>query len=86
MTQRINRQWRLASRPVGLIQESDFQWHEEPVRDLAEGEVLVRTVYLSLDPANRGCISGGPSYVEPVAIGEVARGEFHPSRVFILPD
>jgi NADPH-dependent curcumin reductase CurA len=74
MTQRSNRQWRLASRPVGLIQESDFQWHEEPVRDLAEGEVLVRTVYLSLDPANRGWISGGPSYVEPVAIGEVMRG------------
>ncbi len=74
MSERINRQWRLAARPEGLIRETDFRWHEEPVRDLHEEEVLVRTVYLSLDPANRGWISGGPSYVEPVALGEVMRG------------
>lgn len=74
MSNRINRHWRLAARPEGLIRESDFDWSEEPVRELAAGEVLVRTIYLSLDPANRGWISGGPSYVEPVAIGEVMRG------------
>jgi NADPH-dependent curcumin reductase CurA len=74
MTGRINRQWRLASRPKGLIEESDFQWVEEPVPEITDGEVLVRNVYLSLDPANRGWVRKGPSYVEPVQIGEVMRG------------
>jgi NADPH-dependent curcumin reductase CurA len=74
MTDRINRQWRLAARPEGLIKESDFEWVEEPVRALADGEVLVRNIYLSLDPANRGWIREGPSYVEPVALGDIMRG------------
>jgi hypothetical protein len=74
MSQYINRQWRLAARPEGLIKEADFEWREEAVRALRNGEVLVRNIYLSLDPANRGWVSGGPSYVEPVAIGEVMRG------------
>jgi NADPH-dependent curcumin reductase CurA len=74
MRERSNRQWRLAARPQGLIKDTDFEWREEPVRPLEEGEVLVRTIYLSLDPANRGWIREGPSYVEPVEIGEVMRG------------
>jgi NADPH-dependent curcumin reductase CurA len=74
MTDRLNRQWRLAARPEGLIKESDFQWVEEPVRELVDGEVLVRNIYLSLDPANRGWVREGPSYVEPVGIGDVMRG------------
>jgi NADPH-dependent curcumin reductase CurA len=74
MSERSNRQWRLAARPQGLIKDTDFEWREEPVRPLEEGEVLVRTIYLSLDPANRGWIREGPSYVEPVEIGEVMRG------------
>ena len=74
MTDRINRQWRLAARPEGLIKESDFEWVEEPVGGLEEGQVLVRTIYLSLDPANRGWVRKGPSYVEPVEVGEVMRG------------
>ena len=74
MTDRINRQWRLAARPQGLIKDSDFEWVEEPVRSLGDGEILVRNIYLSLDPANRGWMREAPSYVEPVAIGEVMRG------------
>lgn len=74
MRERSNRQWRLAARPQGLIKDTDFEWREEPVRPLEEGEVLVRTIYLSLDPANRGWIREGPSYVQPVEIGEVMRG------------
>jgi hypothetical protein len=74
MTERLNRQWRLAKRPEGLITDGDFEWVEETVGELEEGQVLVRNIYLSLDPANRGWISGGPSYVEPVAIGDVMRG------------
>jgi NADPH-dependent curcumin reductase CurA len=57
-----------------LIKESDFEWVEERVRPLDDGEVLVRNIYLSLDPANRGWVRAGPSYVEPVAVGEVMRG------------
>jgi len=74
MTDRINRQWRLAARPKGLITDSDFQWMEEPVPPIGDGEVLVRNIYLSLDPANRGWVRKGPSYVEPVQIGDVMRG------------
>ena len=74
MNERINRQWRLAARPEGLIEESDFEWVEEPVGEVGEGQVLVRNVYLSLDPANRGWVRKGSSYVEPVEIGEVMRG------------
>ena len=74
MSERINRQWRLAQRPEGLIKPTDFDWVEEPVRGLEPGEVLVRNIYLSLDPANRGWVREGPSYVEPVAIGDVMRG------------
>ncbi len=74
MTDRINRQWRLAARPKGLIEESDFEWVEEPVGELNQGQVLVRNIYLSLDPANRAWVKKGPSYVEPVEIGDVMRG------------
>jgi len=74
MSNLINRQWRLAARPEGLIKETDFEWIEEPVRSLADGEILVRNIYLSLDPANRGWVRERASYVEPVQIGDVMRG------------
>ena len=74
MAERLNRQWRLASRPLGMLEESDFSWHEEPIAAPAQGEVLVRNVYLSLDPANRGWVTERATYVEPVALGEVMRG------------
>lgn len=74
MANPTNRQWRLAARPQGMIKDTDFEWVEEPVRSLETGEVLVRNIYLSLDPANRGWVREGPSYVEPVGIGDVMRG------------
>ncbi len=74
MSNLTNRQWRLAARPQGLIKETDFEWVEEPVRSLADGEVLVRNIYLSLDPANRGWVRETASYVDPVQIGDVMRG------------
>ena len=74
MSNLTNRQWRLAARPEGLIKETDFEWVEEPVPSLADGEVLVRNIYLSLDPANRGWMRESASYVEPVQIGDVMRG------------
>jgi NADPH-dependent curcumin reductase CurA len=74
MRGKVNRQWRLAARPVGLIKESDFEWHEEPIPTLSEGEILVRNIYLSLDPANRGWLREVKSYIPAVAIDEVMRG------------
>ncbi len=70
----VNQLWRLAKRPVGLIKESDFEWYEEPSPALAENQVLVRIIYLSLDPAIRGWLMDRKSYIPPVAIGEVMRG------------
>ena len=69
----INHQFRLAARPVGLPKRSDWNYVEEPVRDPGPGEVLVKTLYLSLDPAMRGWMNEGRSYIAPVGIGEVMR-------------
>ncbi len=71
-----NHQVRLAARPVGLAKASDWQHTSEPVADaaeLAEGSVLVKTLMISLDPAMRGWMNEGKSYIPPVAIGEVMR-------------
>jgi hypothetical protein len=73
-TSKINRQWRLAARPVGLIKESDFTLTEEPIPTPKEGQVLIRNLYLSLDPTMRGWVSDVPSYLPPVPIGEVMWG------------
>jgi len=69
----MNRQVRLAARPVGLPKPSDWEHTEEPVAEPADGEVLVKVRYLSLDPAMRGWMNDGRSYVPPVGIGEVMR-------------
>ncbi len=74
MAQRINHQWRLAARPVGMIKETDFKWAEEPVPELQEGQVLVRNHYLSLDPANRGWVREEGSYMAPIPLGGVMLG------------
>jgi NADPH-dependent curcumin reductase CurA len=68
-----NQQFRLAARPVGLPKPGDWKQTTEPVRDPAEGEVLVKVLYLSLDPAMRGWMNEGKSYIRPVEIGEVMR-------------
>lgn len=68
-----NHQFRLAKRPVGMVQRSDFEFVEAPVGDPGDGEVLVRILYISLDPAMRGWMNEGKSYVPPVGIGEVMR-------------
>jgi NADPH-dependent curcumin reductase len=74
MAQRINHQWRLAARPVGMINEMDFQWTEEPVPELQDGQVLIRNLYLSLDPANRGWVREEGSYMAPIPLGTVMPG------------
>ena len=68
-----NHQVRLAARPVGLPKDADWSFTEEPVSLPAEGGVLVRSTHLSLDPAMRGWMNEGKSYIAPVGIGEVMR-------------
>jgi len=74
MTATMNRLWRLAARPAGMIRESDFTWCQEPLPALGDGQVLIRNIYLSIDPGNRGWLREGKSYMPPVAVGEVMRG------------
>jgi len=69
----VNHQFKLARRPVGMVQRSDFEYVEAPVPEPGDGEVLVKILYLSLDPAMRGWMNEGKSYIPPVGIGEVMR-------------
>ncbi len=69
----VNRQFRLAARPVGLLKPTDWNLTEEPVGEPAEGEVLVAVSFLSMDPAMRGWMNEGRSYIAPVRLGDVMR-------------
>ncbi|MCA0899443.1 NADP-dependent oxidoreductase [Microbulbifer agarilyticus] len=70
----INRQITLASRPHGAPTPANFNLLEAAVPTPGEGQILLRTIYLSLDPYMRGRMSDAKSYAEPVAIGEVMVG------------
>ena len=69
----VNRQVRLATRPVGTPTRDNWSFTSEPVQPPAEGGVLVKTLALSLDPAMRGWMNDARSYIPPVGIGEVMR-------------
>ncbi|SEL11383.1 hypothetical protein SAMN05216262_10633 [Colwellia chukchiensis] len=69
-----NRQITLASRPVGAPTPDNFKLRETAIPKPAQGQVLLRTIYLSLDPYMRGRMSDAKSYAEPVAINEVMIG------------
>lgn len=68
-----NHQVRLASRPVGLPTKANWKFTEEAVSEPGPGGVLVKTLYLSLDPAMRGWMNEGKSYIAPVEIDAVMR-------------
>ncbi|HIA66733.1 TPA: NADP-dependent oxidoreductase [Candidatus Poribacteria bacterium] len=71
----LNRQIVLASRPDGYPIESNFELVENPIPDPAEGEILVRTIYLSVDPYMRGRMNASQkSYAPPVGNREVITG------------
>ena len=74
MSNLINRQWLLASRPDGEPSAANFQLIETAVPELADGQVLVRHHYMSLDPYMRGRMNDGKSYAVPQALGEVMGG------------
>lgn len=67
-------QIRLTARPVGEPQDSDFETATVELPELADGQVLLRTIYLSLDPYMRGRMSDAKSYADPQPLGEVMLG------------
>jgi NADPH-dependent curcumin reductase CurA len=70
MAGNVNRQILLKSRPEGAPGLDNFELVERPVPEPGEGEVLMRTLYLSLDPYMRGRMSAAKSYAKPAAVGE----------------
>ena len=68
-----NRRFLLRNRPEGRITDDTFELVEEPVPELEDGEALVRTEWVSIDPTNRAWIRKEPTYLAPVGIGEVMR-------------
>lgn len=70
----INRRFTLASRPHGMPTAADFKLDNVPIPTPGAGELLLRTVFLSLDPYMRGRMSDAPSYAPPLHIGETMVG------------
>ena len=73
MTTLINRQYFLASRPLGEPNATDVPARDIAVPDPAPGEVVLRNLYISLDPAIRGWMGDDPNYIEPIALGDAVR-------------
>ena len=72
MTEAKNHRWLLARRPQGELSPEDFRWVEEPLPAITEGELLVKNLYLSCDPTQRGWIAGD-TYLPAVKIGDAVR-------------
>jgi hypothetical protein len=73
MTQ-ANRRIALAARPVGWPKDTDFRLEEAPIPEPGDGEVLIRVIYLSVDPYMRGRMSEAKSYAAPVEVNQVMTG------------
>lgn len=69
----MNRQFLLAKRPVGMVKESDFEYTEAPKPVASDGEFVVQTTHISLDPSMRGQMENRADYVAPLEIGDVMR-------------
>jgi NADPH-dependent curcumin reductase CurA len=72
MTEGKNRQWVVQARPTGTLTGSEFRWNEAPIPRPADGEVLVRNLWLSFDPTQRGWMARD-SYIPMVPLGDVMR-------------
>jgi NADPH-dependent curcumin reductase CurA len=70
---RVNKQIKLAKRPVGLPDASTWTFETNPIPEVGEGQILIKNHYVSLDPAMRGWVRDVRSYIPPVGIGEVMR-------------
>jgi len=74
MNDKLNAAWHLVRRPSGLLREGDMEWRESAVPAICEGEILVRTQILSLDPTNRVWMNAGDNYLPEIPLGAVMRG------------
>jgi NADPH-dependent curcumin reductase len=74
MIPRLNQRWLLTARPQGHARESDFTWDESPTAELGDGQILVRTIHLSIDPTNRVWMNEADSYLPAIILGSVMRG------------
>jgi NADPH-dependent curcumin reductase CurA len=72
MTEQKNRQWILNARPTGMLTGDEFRWNEAPLPQAGDGQVLVRNLWLSFDPTQRGWMSRD-SYLPKIPLGEVMR-------------
>jgi NADPH-dependent curcumin reductase CurA len=70
----ISRRWYFNKRPQGLIEADTLTLREEPIPSLSQGEILIRSIYLSLDATNRVWLSDWDIYMDPVALGDPMRG------------
>ena len=69
----MNKQVLLAERPVGMPTDSTWTYQTTKIPEILDGEILVKNHYISLDPAMRGWIREGKSYIEPVEVGAIMR-------------
>lgn len=69
-----NRGWRLARRPTEAASGDELEFFEAAVPEIGDGQLLVRNLYLSLDPTNRVWMSDREQYLPPVRLGETMRG------------
>src|SRR5690554_6821800 len=69
-----NRKWVLAKRPDSDVGDDELELQEEILPDLVDGQILVRNIYLSLDPTNRIWMSDREQYLPPVELGNTMRG------------
>ena len=65
--------WRLKKRPSGEIESTDLELVDDVIPEIKDNEILVRTIYFSLDPTNRIWMSDVDQYMEPVEIGDIMR-------------
>lgn len=73
MSELINRQYYLASRPAVEPTADNVPYRDVPVSEPGQGEVVLQNMYISLDPAIRGWMGDAPNYIEPIAIGDPIR-------------
>ena len=75
MTEAINKRWVLNKRPVGMPEDECWKLVELPVPEIEEGNILIKTLYLSIDPYMRGRMNDAKSYADPIKLGEIMTGE-----------
>ncbi|NNC98273.1 MAG: NADP-dependent oxidoreductase [Gammaproteobacteria bacterium] len=73
MSQLMNKQWIMTSRPADMVARDNFKFQEVPVPELKDGEMLVKNLYMSFDPTLRAWMNERDTYVKAIAIGEVMR-------------